>query len=106
MEMIEKHQDKPWDWRGLSDNPNITTEMIASNCDKINWSHLSENQFDQHPYLRKRRRKPSIELQQVLDELHHVSDAPPLQDHPKPIFRRGGAGYWETWRQMNELAKS
>jgi hypothetical protein len=28
MEFIEKHPEKPWDWWGISCNPNITMEMI------------------------------------------------------------------------------
>ena len=34
MEMILAHPDKPWDWGGISRNPNITMEMILANPDK------------------------------------------------------------------------
>jgi hypothetical protein len=30
MEMIKKHPDKPWDWEGISSNPNLTMEMIVN----------------------------------------------------------------------------
>jgi len=57
--------------------------------------------FDHDPHFRKKRRVPSKEMRQVLDELHHVFDAPPLEDHPKLVFRKGGAGFWQSWRQLN-----
>ena len=28
MEFIEEHPEKPWDWSGISVNPNITMEII------------------------------------------------------------------------------
>ena len=46
MEMIEKYPDKPWDWGwcGLSDNPNITMEIIEKNLNKPwNWYYISQN---------------------------------------------------------------
>ena len=30
MEFIEKYPDKPWDWRDISQNPNITMEILKS----------------------------------------------------------------------------
>ena len=36
--------DKPWNWNGLSANPNITWEIVQENPDKPwDWSWLSEN---------------------------------------------------------------
>ena len=101
MEMIEKHPDQPWDWTCISMNPNLTIEMIESNLDRIDWYKLSMNKFDKHPHLQRRRRKPSKAWRQVLDELDQVFDAPPLKDHPKPVFRKGGAGFWESWKELN-----
>jgi len=42
MEMIEAHPDKPWNWNKISENPNITMEMIESHPDKPwNWYRIS-----------------------------------------------------------------
>jgi len=42
--LIEKYPDKPWNWRGISLNPNITWKFIETNQDKPwNWSYLSSN---------------------------------------------------------------
>ena len=30
MEFIEKYPDKPWDWEWISENPNITMEILKS----------------------------------------------------------------------------
>ena len=44
MEIIEKKTDKPWNWRGISSNPNITMEIIEKYPDKPwNWSGISYN---------------------------------------------------------------
>ena len=38
MEFVEKYPDKPWDWYGLSCNPNITMEIVEKYPDKPwNW---------------------------------------------------------------------
>jgi hypothetical protein len=31
---IDRHPDKPWDWNGISRNPNITTDFIDKYPDK------------------------------------------------------------------------
>ena len=44
MEMIEKHPEKPWDWKWISRNPNITMEFIEKHLEKPwNWGWISEN---------------------------------------------------------------
>ena len=44
MEIIKKNPDKPWDWDGISRNPNITMEMIENDPDKPwNWKYISIN---------------------------------------------------------------
>ena len=44
MEIVQQYPDKPWDWYGLSENPNITWEIVRANHDKPwNWEHLSIN---------------------------------------------------------------
>jgi hypothetical protein len=47
MEMVEKNLDNPWDWYGLSQNPNVTLEMVDKYPTKPwNWEELSHNVFD------------------------------------------------------------
>jgi hypothetical protein len=44
MEIIEKYPDKSWDWKWISENPNITMEIIEKYPDNPwNWSYISEN---------------------------------------------------------------
>ena len=44
MEMIENSPDKKWDWYEVSSNPNLTMEMIENNLDKNwNWYWISRN---------------------------------------------------------------
>jgi hypothetical protein len=45
MEIIEQHPDKPWNWNGISTNPNISTDFIEKHIDKINFRCLSRNKF-------------------------------------------------------------
>ena len=45
MEFIEKHPNKPWDWYMISRNPNITMEFIEKYIDKIKFQRLSENKL-------------------------------------------------------------
>ena len=43
---IENHSDKPWSWNGLSENPNITWDIVEANPDKPwNWNLFSSNKF-------------------------------------------------------------
>ena len=43
-EIIQQNPDKPWDWMWLSNNPNITWEIIQSNPDKPwDWRYISCN---------------------------------------------------------------
>ena len=42
---MKKNPNKPWNWRGISKNPNITMKFIEKNIDKINFKHLSENKL-------------------------------------------------------------
>lgn len=49
---ILANSDKPWDYKGLSENPNITWEYIESNPDKPwNYANLSENKMSKHPFF-------------------------------------------------------
>ena len=42
MDFIEKYIDKPWNWRELSWNSNITSEFIEKHIDKP-WSNIYVN---------------------------------------------------------------
>src|SRR5208282_2078649 len=43
-EWFENNLDKPWNWSGLSGNPNITWEIVQAHLDKPwNWACLSKN---------------------------------------------------------------
>lgn len=42
--LIKLYPDKPWNWYSISQNPNITWEIIQQNPDKPwNWSSISIN---------------------------------------------------------------
>ena len=44
METIEKKPDKPWNWRNISINPNLTIKFLEKNPDKPwNWYDISYN---------------------------------------------------------------
>ena len=44
--IIQVCSDKPWNWNGISANPNITWEIIQNNPDKNwNWNCISWNRF-------------------------------------------------------------
>ena len=46
MKLINDNPDKPWNWRGISKNPNITWDIIKNNPDKPwNWNGISRNPF-------------------------------------------------------------
>jgi len=44
MDIIRENPDKPWNWRWISENPNITWDIIRQNPDKPwDWYYLSMN---------------------------------------------------------------
>ena len=44
LKYVIKNLDKPWDWRGLSMNPNITWEFVEDSIDKPwDWWRLGMN---------------------------------------------------------------
>ena len=53
MDIIEKLPDKPWDWEHISNNPNITMEIIEY---KIDFSELSQNKFTYQNKLNNRKK--------------------------------------------------
>ena len=43
-EIINANPDKSWDWDGISLNPNITWDIIHTNPDKSwSWTYISKN---------------------------------------------------------------
>ena len=47
MDIIRDNPEKPWDWIGISRNPNLTWETIRENPDKTwSWYGISNNKFD------------------------------------------------------------
>ncbi len=44
MELVEKYPEKPWNWDGISYNPNITMEFIEKYLNKPwDWEEISAN---------------------------------------------------------------
>jgi hypothetical protein len=43
MEFINANPDKPWDWIGISSNPNLAMEFIANPDKPWSWWHISCN---------------------------------------------------------------
>jgi hypothetical protein len=56
---VEAHPHKPWDWYGLSRNPNITWEIVEANPDKpwcwksLSWNHMDGPHFSSSVHKRK-----------------------------------------------------
>ena len=98
MEYVEAHPDKNWDWCALSRNPNVTMEYVESHPDKKwHWGYLSSNFFKKHPFFKKKLPKVTPQHRLLLNELHQVFDMPPDQPGVKPVFKKGGTGFWEGW---------
>jgi len=57
------------------------------------------------PALRKRLPKVSKKQRLLLQELHDKFDMPPMVDE-MPVFRKGGVGYWEGWKAIEEIGCS
>ena len=51
--LLGKHPNKPWSWNGISENPNITMDIIENNIDKIDFNGLSKNKFTYQNKLNK-----------------------------------------------------
>ena len=44
VKLLDLQKDKPWDYEYLSENPNITWEIVQQNPDKPwDWSDISRN---------------------------------------------------------------
>jgi hypothetical protein len=55
MKFILEHPDKPWDWEGISRNPNITMNDILEHPElPWNWYGFSSNTFG---YINEKKKK-------------------------------------------------
>jgi hypothetical protein len=53
MEVIEENPNKLWNWRCISENPNLTMKFIEENPDKPwDWISISWNEFNYDKYIR------------------------------------------------------
>jgi hypothetical protein len=54
MEIIDRHKNKPWNWSGISCNPNITIEIIEKygETKPWDWNSISCNEFKYSKSLR------------------------------------------------------
>ena len=63
LDIIKANSDKPWDWSGISYNPNITLDFIKANPDKPwNWSEISQNKFIYNNHVCQRLMKKDIAI--------------------------------------------
>ena len=47
MKFIDKNKDKPWNWHWVSENSNITMDIISENMDKPwDWRGISWNDMN------------------------------------------------------------
>ncbi len=44
IKLLHLFPNKPWNWTGISDNPNITWDIVKDKCyNQFNWNMLSLN---------------------------------------------------------------
>ena len=56
---IKEHPDKPWNWKSMSGNPNITWEIIQQNPDKEwDWRDISSNENITWEFIQQNPDKP------------------------------------------------
>ena len=68
-EIVQQNPDKPWDWYGLSINPNITMDNVEANPNKPwDWTWLSRNKFTKEKELFELRVKHQRFVQEHLFE--------------------------------------
>ena len=68
VDFIEKHPDKPWDWEGISMNPNITIDFIEKHIDRLDFMGLSQNKFT---YQNKLNRQKEAYILLEMDQSFH-----------------------------------
>ena len=73
MEIIEKHPEKPWDWKYISLNPNLTFKFIENNIDRIDFNRLSRNKFTfQNKQINKRESYLLLEQGRTFHKLQNL----------------------------------
>ena len=88
-EIVEANPDKPWDWYGLSSNPNITWEIVEANPDKPwKWYRLSSNKFTKEKEIIELRLKHQEFVQEEL-----LEEFVKVYMHPKRIELLLNLGY-------------
>ena len=65
--LLQLYPDKPWDWAGLSQNPNITWEIIQAHPDKP-WDY------------------DGLSINPNIIPNNGIYDNPPITYGPRPIF--------------------
>jgi len=93
-EIIRDNPDKPWNWYCISCNPNITWEIIRDNPDRNwSWRGISFNKFKQNPVLKNRQ----LQLKQAKTRrilIHYPLESEyfliPPDYSDKPVFKKGG----------------
>ncbi len=101
--LILEFPDKPWDWDGLSRNPNITMKFVNSNPDKPwGWEWLSLNRFKLHPQYRG---LPDVSPQKkrLHRSLMREAWCIPPNVSSLPVFKRGGVLCLEDAREAMSL---
>ena len=86
---VEANLDKPWDWFGLSQNPNITWDIVEANPDKHwDWKSLSKKKFTKE--------KENFELRvkhQKFVQEHLFEELVKIAMHPNKIEKYLSMGY-------------
>jgi hypothetical protein len=89
MDIVEANPDKPWSWNYLSKNPNITMDIVESNLDKPwNWKLLSENKFTKE----RERFELIVKCQKFVHE-HLFEEFVKAYMHPNRITKLLNMGY-------------
>ena len=73
-DIISSHRDKPWDWFWISYNPNITWDIIQNNPDKPwNWNEISCNRFERNPTVKKRKIREQKDKSYIFGQLLNLN---------------------------------
>jgi hypothetical protein len=88
-DIVNAHPDKPWDWYGLSKKSNITMDIVEANPDKPgDWEGLSYNKFAKEKEMFEIR----VKYQRFVQE-HLFEEFVKVAMHPKRIQKLLDMGY-------------
>ena len=88
-DFIVKHIYENWQWKGLSQNPNITMDIVETNPDKPwDWFMLSYNKFTKEKEMFKLR----VKYQKFVQE-HLFEELVKIYMHPTRIQNLLDMGY-------------